>query len=109
MTFVYVAGQLPALEDDQGLRLPFMENENDEFEAARHVINALKKHKDLDVALDSTQKAQGAAFLALIRLYLEPASIWTSWGENVSFNQHLKVTFLTSNHRRCLPPPTFCP
>ena len=86
------AGQLPALQDENGLQLPVLENDWDEFEAARCVISALKERQDLDSALDSGQAAQCAAFTALIRMYLEPASIWTQWAEPEGYRQ-MKVKF----------------
>lgn len=63
-----------------------------EFESANHIIQTLKAGQlDLDAQLHAQEQAQAAAFIALMRNQLEPASLYTSWCEWESFSKHTRV------------------
>lgn len=83
------AGQLPALERPNG---EIIGKGGSDFEVTKQLIDWLKANEaDLDAKLSKQQQAQAAAFTALIRNQLEPASIYTSWCESESFSKHMRV------------------
>ncbi len=97
-------GQLPALESEEG---DVLGKAGGEFESTRQLVEWLKSNgADLDDKLSKVQRAQAAAFTALIRTQLEPASTYTSWCESESFAKHMRVGPIPC---ACLPPPSIYP
>ena len=85
------AGQLPALETPQEL-VDAAAPSGSEFESARAIVEHLRhSRQDLDAGLSPAQKAEAAAFAALVEAKLEPAVLWTTWCESESFSKHTQV------------------
>ena len=63
-----------------------------EFDSARAIVEHLRNSRqDLDAGLSPAQKAEAAAFAALVEAKLEPAVLWTTWCEAESFSKHTQV------------------
>lgn len=85
------AGQLPALETPQEL-VDAAAPSGSEFDSARAIVEHLRhSRQDLDAGLSPAQKAEAAAFAALVEAKLEPAVLWTTWCEAESFSKHTQV------------------
>lgn len=81
------AGQHPAIATSNDIIA-----ENEEFQSARACIQHLQSNcQDLDGQLSSSEKADLVAFSSLIQNSLEPATLYSTWCESESFNQHTQV------------------
>ena len=82
------AGYQPAVDTGGDLLA-----ENEEFLSARAIISHLQGHtKDLDAELSVSERADLVAFKTLIQTSIEPATLYTLWCENESFNKHTQVS-----------------
>ena len=75
--------------------------EDDEFRSARAIVQHLQSHsRDIDTELSDSDRADLTAFQTLVQSALEPATLYTLWGEPESFNRHTQVSVK--------PPSAFC-
>lgn len=82
-----LTGQHPALASNNDIIA-----EPEEFQSARSCIQHLQSNfRDLDRDLSSSEKADLTAFSSLAQNTLEPATLYTTWCENVSFSNHTQV------------------
>lgn len=82
-----LSGQHPALAINDDIIA-----ETEEFQSARSCIQHLQNNlHDLDRELSTSDKADLAAFSSLIQNTLEPATLYTTWCESLSFSDRAQV------------------
>ena len=72
--------------------------EDEEFRSAQAIVQHLQSQsRDIDAELSDSDRADLTAFQTLVQSALEPATLYTLWGESESFNRHTQVTVTPSS------------
>ena len=66
--------------------------DENEFRSAQTILQHLQSQaQDIDAELSDSDRADLTAFQTLVQSALEPATLYTLWGESESFNRHTQV------------------